>query len=129
MRYKQLGNTRLFVSEPYLGTMTCGPAGQAGLYHDLAGMDQATADNIVQRCLDADVKANGLAERRAYVRAKPFATSVVMGAKRLVRLEQNLAAVNLELDADALARFDSVSKLRPENPGVDACTGRQTESS
>jgi aryl-alcohol dehydrogenase-like predicted oxidoreductase len=71
MRYKQLGNTGLFVSELSLGTMTFGPPGQAGLYHDIAGMDQATADNIVQRCLDAginvfdtaDVYTHGHAER------------------------------------------------------------------
>lgn len=42
MRYNQLGNTGLFVSELCLGTMTFGPAGQAGLYHDIAGMDQPT---------------------------------------------------------------------------------------
>lgn len=71
MRYKQLGNTGLFVSELCLGTMTFGPARQAGLYHDIAGMDQATVDNIVQRCLDAgvnlfdtaDVYTHGHAER------------------------------------------------------------------
>jgi len=71
MRYKQLGNTGLFVSELCLGTMTFGPPGQAGLYHDIAGMDQATADDIVKRCLDAginvfdtaDVYTHGHAER------------------------------------------------------------------
>jgi len=71
MRYKQLGNTGLFVSELCLGTMTFGPPGQAGLYHDIAGMDQATADDIVRRCLDAginvfdtaDVYSHGHAER------------------------------------------------------------------
>lgn len=71
MRYKQLGNTGLFVSELCLGTMTFGPPGQAGLYHDIAGMDQATANDIVRRCLDAginvfdtaDVYTHGHAER------------------------------------------------------------------
>jgi len=71
MRYKQLGNTGLFISELCLGTMTFGPPGQAGLYHDIAGMDQATADKIVRRSLDAginvfdtaDVYSHGHAER------------------------------------------------------------------
>lgn len=71
MRYKQLGNTGLFVSELCLGTMTFGPAGQAGLYHDIAGMDQATADEIVQQCIEAginffdtaDVYTHGHSER------------------------------------------------------------------
>jgi aryl-alcohol dehydrogenase-like predicted oxidoreductase len=35
--------------------MTFGPSGQAGLYRDIAGMDQTTADAIVKRCLDAGV--------------------------------------------------------------------------
>lgn len=55
MRYKQLGNTGLFVSELCLGTMTFGPSGQKGLYQDIAGMEQSTADAIVKRCLDAGV--------------------------------------------------------------------------
>ena len=71
MRYNQLGNTGLFVSEICLGTMTFGPAGQQGLYHDIAGMDQATADSIVDRCFcagvnffdTADVYTNGHSEK------------------------------------------------------------------
>ena len=55
MRYNQLGNTGLFVSVVCLGTMTFGPSGQEGLYRDIAGMDQPTADAIVKRCLDAGV--------------------------------------------------------------------------
>jgi aryl-alcohol dehydrogenase-like predicted oxidoreductase len=71
MRYNQLGNTGLFVSELCLGTMTFGPAGQAGLYHDIAGMDQPTADGIVEQCMaagvnffdTADVYTHGHSER------------------------------------------------------------------
>jgi aryl-alcohol dehydrogenase-like predicted oxidoreductase len=55
VRYNQFGKTGLFVSEICLGTMTFGPPGQEGLYRDIAGMDQATADAIVKRCLDAGV--------------------------------------------------------------------------
>ena len=50
MRYNRLGNAGLFVSEPCLGTMTFGPPNQAGRYHDIAGMNQATAAAIVERC-------------------------------------------------------------------------------
>lgn len=71
MRYKQLGNTGLFVSELCLGTMTFGPPGQEGLYRDIAGMDQATADSIVRCSLaagvnffdTADVYTHGHSER------------------------------------------------------------------
>ena len=71
MRFKQLGNTGLFVSELCLGTMTFGPPRQEGLYRDIAGMDQPTADGIVERCMaagvnffdTADVYTHGHAER------------------------------------------------------------------
>jgi aryl-alcohol dehydrogenase-like predicted oxidoreductase len=53
----------------------------------------------------------------AYILARPFVTSVVIGAKRLDQLEQNLDAVHLELDADDLSRLDGVSELTPEYPG------------
>lgn len=55
MLYKQLGNTGLFVSEFCLGIMTFGPSGQQGRYHDIAGMDQLTADSIVEQCIAAGV--------------------------------------------------------------------------
>jgi aryl-alcohol dehydrogenase-like predicted oxidoreductase len=53
----------------------------------------------------------------AYILAKPFVTSVIIGAKRIEQLDQNLAAVRLKLDADDLARLDEVSALAPEYPG------------
>lgn len=198
MRYKQLGNTGLFVSELCLGTMTFGPPVQTGLYHAIAGMEQATANGIADRrgyarfesvqayysIAGRDIErelapmlteekvgllawsplAGGLlsgkfspgsagqgrrerfdfppvdrdkawacvatmraiAEKHsanvasvalAYLLAKPFVTSVVIGAKRPDQLEQNLGAVNLVLDADDLSRLDSVSSLTPEYPG------------
>jgi aryl-alcohol dehydrogenase-like predicted oxidoreductase len=53
----------------------------------------------------------------AYVLAKPFVTTVIIGAKRIEQLDQNLAAVGLKLDADDLKRLDEVSQLAPEYPG------------
>ncbi len=53
----------------------------------------------------------------AYVLAKPFVTSVIIGAKRLDQLNDNLAAVNLQLSADELKQLDEVSALPPEYPG------------
>lgn len=55
MRYNQLGNTGLFVSEICLGTMTFGRSGQDGMWGNIAGMDQAAADAIVERSLAAGV--------------------------------------------------------------------------
>lgn len=53
----------------------------------------------------------------AYILAKPFVTSVIIGAKRIEQLDENLKAVALTLDADDLAKLDEVSALPPEYPG------------
>jgi aryl-alcohol dehydrogenase-like predicted oxidoreductase len=53
----------------------------------------------------------------AYVLAKPFVMSVIIGAKRIDQLDQNLAATELQLDAEDLKRLDEVSELPPEYPG------------
>ncbi|TPK99981.1 aldo/keto reductase [Mesorhizobium sp. B2-4-14] len=52
-----------------------------------------------------------------YVLAKPFVMSVIIGASRMDQLEQNLAATEVKLDADDLARLDEVSALPAEYPG------------
>ena len=68
MRYKTLGNTGLLVSEICLGTMTFGAG--TGMWNEIAGLDQASADRIVARSLDAgvnfidtaDIYSDGLSE-------------------------------------------------------------------
>jgi aryl-alcohol dehydrogenase-like predicted oxidoreductase len=52
----------------------------------------------------------------AWVLAKPFVTTIIIGAKRIEQLDQNLAAVNLKLDADDMAKLDEVSALEAEYP-------------
>ncbi len=52
----------------------------------------------------------------AFILAKPFVTSVIIGAKRVEQLEENLNAVKLRLDADDLTKLDAVSALPPEYP-------------
>ena len=53
----------------------------------------------------------------AWTLAKPFVTSVIIGAKRLDQLRQNLAATELQLTPDELKQLDDVSALPPEYPG------------
>ena len=53
----------------------------------------------------------------AYVLAKPFVTTVIVGAKRLDQLDDNIAAAELELTPEQIARLDEVSALPPEYPG------------
>lgn len=53
----------------------------------------------------------------AYILAKPFVSTVIIGAKRLEQLEQNLKATAVRLDAEDVERLDTVSALAPEYPG------------
>src|SRR5580704_3882990 len=53
----------------------------------------------------------------AWLLAKPVVTSIIIGAKRLDQLQDNLAAVELTLSADELKQLDEVSVLPPEYPG------------
>ena len=65
-------------------------------------------------------KAHGCSPARislAWLLAKPVVTSVIIGAKRLDQLLDNLAAVELTLTQDELRRLNEVSVLPPEYPG------------
>ena len=53
----------------------------------------------------------------AYVLNKHFVMSVIIGAKTVEQLDDNLAAAGLELTADEMARLDTVSALPAEYPG------------
>src|ERR1700728_2732115 len=65
-------------------------------------------------------KAHGCSPARvslAWLLARPVVTSVIIGAKRLDQLQDNLAAVELTLTQDELRQLDEVSVLPPEYPG------------
>src|SRR6202790_3453868 len=65
-------------------------------------------------------KAHGCSPARlslAWLLARPVVTSVIIGAKRLDQLQDNLAAVELRLTQDELRQLDEVSALPPEHPG------------
>jgi hypothetical protein len=65
-------------------------------------------------------KAHGCSPARlslAWLLAKPVVTSVIIGAKRLDQLQDNLAADELTLTQDELRQLDEVSALAPEYPG------------
>jgi aryl-alcohol dehydrogenase-like predicted oxidoreductase len=65
-------------------------------------------------------KAHGCSPARvslAWLLARPVVTSVIIGAKRLDQLQDNLAAVELNLTRGELKHLDEVSALPPEYPG------------
>jgi aryl-alcohol dehydrogenase-like predicted oxidoreductase len=53
----------------------------------------------------------------AWLLAKPWVTSVIVGAKRIDQLDDNIAAASLSLSAEEIARLDAVSALPSEYPG------------
>jgi len=53
----------------------------------------------------------------AYVLAKHFVTSVIIGAKTMEQLDDNLEAAKLTLTGDELKKLDDVSALPAEYPG------------
>jgi aryl-alcohol dehydrogenase-like predicted oxidoreductase len=53
----------------------------------------------------------------AWLLTKPVVTSIIIGAKRLDQLRDNLAAVDLHLTQDEIKQLDEVSALPPEYPG------------
>jgi len=79
--------------------------------------DKAWACVAVMREIAEKHGSNVVTVALAYVLAKPFVTSVIIGAKRIEQLDQNLAAVTLKLDAGDMQKLDEVSALAPEYPG------------
>ena len=53
----------------------------------------------------------------AWLLHQPVVTSVIIGAKRAEQLQDNLAAVDLQLSSEELKKLNDVSTLPPEYPG------------
>jgi len=74
-------------------------------------------------CIDAMrpiAEARGVSVARialAWLLHRKVVTSVIIGAKTVEQLDDNLAATDLTLTADELAKLDAVSALPPEYPG------------
>jgi len=53
----------------------------------------------------------------AWLLHQPAVSTVIIGAKKLHQLEDNLKAIDVQLTQDELQKLDEVSKLTPEYPG------------
>ncbi|MGD0144621.1 MAG: aldo/keto reductase [Rhizomicrobium sp.] len=66
----------------------------------------------------ADAKGVSVARvALAWILAKPFVTTVIIGAKTPEQLDDNLEAANLTLSPEEIAKLDEVSALPGEYPG------------
>ena len=86
-------------------------------------------------CIDAMAEigaARGVSVARialSWLLHRRVVSSVIIGAKRLDQLDDNLAATEIDLTAAELDRLDAVSALPPEYPGwmFDRQTGRASQ--
>jgi aryl-alcohol dehydrogenase-like predicted oxidoreductase len=95
------------------------PEGSRRSEFDFPVVDKERAWKILE-VIAPIAKAHGCTPARvslAWLLAKPVVTSVIIGAKRLDQLEDNLAASDLGLSGEEIARLDEVSALSPEYPG------------
>src|SRR6202041_3293552 len=95
------------------------PADSRRTNYDFPIVDKERAWKILD-VMAPIAKAHGCSPARlsiAWLLAKPVVTSVIIGAKRLDQLQDNLAAVELTLTQNELTQLDEVSVLPPEYPG------------
>lgn len=96
-----------------------GPAGARRAAFDFPLVDKPRAF----RCVDA---MRPLAQQRgvsiaqvalAWLLHKPVVTTVIIGAKSMEQLRDNIAATRVQLSAEEMKSLDDVSQLPPEYPG------------
>jgi aryl-alcohol dehydrogenase-like predicted oxidoreductase len=95
------------------------PADSRRAQYDFPIMDKERTWKILD-LMAPIANAHGCSPARvalAWLLAKPVVTSVIIGAKRLEQLQDNLAAVELTLTQDEIRQLDEVSALPPEYPG------------
>jgi aryl-alcohol dehydrogenase-like predicted oxidoreductase len=119
--------TGLLVWSPLAGGLLSGkfsrdnqkPAGSRRSEFDFPLVDKERTWRILD-VIAPIAKAHNCSAARislAWLLSKPVVTSIIIGAKRLDQLEDNLAAVDVQLTADELQQLDAVSALPPEYPG------------
>jgi aryl-alcohol dehydrogenase-like predicted oxidoreductase len=96
-----------------------GPEGSRRISFDFPPVDRDRAF----KCIDAMrpiAEAHGVSVARvalAWLLSKPFVSTIIVGAKTVEQLDDNLAASDLRLTAEEIAALDAVSALPPEYPG------------
>jgi aryl-alcohol dehydrogenase-like predicted oxidoreductase len=86
---------------------------------DFPPIDRTRADACVEVMREVG-KARGASPARvalAWLLAKPHVMSVIIGAKTIGQLDDNLAAVDLQLTSEEVGQLDQVSELAAEYPG------------
>ena len=123
----QAEKTGLLVWSPLAGGLLSGkfsrknqkPEGARRSSFDFPLVDKERAWKILE-AMQPIAETHGCSAARislAWLLAKPVVTSVIVGAKRLEQLDDNIASVDVKLTAQEMATLDEVSALPPEYPG------------
>ncbi|WP_324676851.1 aldo/keto reductase [Hymenobacter sp. GOD-10R] len=86
---------------------------------DFPPVDKEKAYDIID-VLQPMAEAKGVTVAQialAWLLHQPVVTSVIIGAKRMDQLEDNLKAIDVQLTPEDLQKLDDVSKSAPEYPG------------
>ena len=96
-----------------------GPEGARRVAFDFPPVDKDRAFAIVD-AMRPIAEAHGVSVARvalAWLLQRKGVMSVIVGAKTVEQLDDNLAATALTLTSDELVALDAVSALKPEYPG------------
>ncbi|SDM24591.1 Predicted oxidoreductase [Catalinimonas alkaloidigena] len=96
-----------------------GPADARRANFDFPPVDRERAFNILD-VLHPMAESKGVSVARlalAWLLQQPAVTTVIIGAKRLEQLNDNLAAIDVTFTDEELQQLDDVSQLPPEYPG------------
>ena len=96
-----------------------GPEGARRTSFDFPPVDRARLPGVLKALREVAAQTGTSVARvaLAWMLTKPFVTSVIIGAKTLDQLADNLAAAELKLSAEQLTALDTASALPPEYPG------------
>jgi aryl-alcohol dehydrogenase-like predicted oxidoreductase len=101
-------------------TRNGGPSGDARrVAFDFPPVDKEKAYDIIDVMKDiGDARGVSVAQiALAWLLHQKHVTSVIIGARTEAQLADNIAATQVELSSDDLAKLDAVSRLKPEYPG------------
>jgi len=120
----QSENVGLMVWSPLAGGLLSGKYRKEGAEGRRANfsfppVDAARADAVLD-AMEPIAAAHGVSVAQvalAWLLSRPHVTSVIVGAKRLDQLQDNLGSVDVELSEDDLQTLDEASALPREYPG------------
>jgi aryl-alcohol dehydrogenase-like predicted oxidoreductase len=96
-----------------------GPEGARRSTFDFPPTDRPKVQNVINALREVSQAMGNSVSRvaLAWLLTRPFVTSVIIGAKTMEQLVDNLGAGDVKLDAEHIAKLDAASALSSEYPG------------